>query len=216
MIDIVSVLNKLACQRPIFHSEADFQHALAWEIHKKIPQASVHLELPVEVNQQSLHIDIWVVTDVEILAIELKYKTKKLTSLISNKQFQLKDQRAQDTGRYDFIKDIQRLEFLALDRRNVTGYAILLTNDPSYWQNSSSSKTVDAEFRLQDGRILGGHLNWGDKASDGTKKNREQTLFLKGKYTLDWKDFSIVEEKANGVFRQLTVQVEKSALREQD
>ena len=216
MFNVQETLDSLLAMRPIFHSEADFQHALAWEIHKKFPQASVRLELPVKVNQQSLHIDIWVVTDVEILAIELKYKTKMLTHLINNEQFKLKDQRAQDIGRYDFIKDIQRLEYLALDRRNVTGYAILLTNDPSYWQNSSSSKTVDAELGLQDGRILGGHLNWGDKASDGTRKNREQTLFLKGKYTLDWKDFSIVEEKANGVFRQLTVQVEKSVLREQD
>jgi hypothetical protein len=31
--DLPHLMDALAAQRPIFHSEADFQHALAWEIH---------------------------------------------------------------------------------------------------------------------------------------------------------------------------------------
>jgi len=30
MIGIASLLSPLTVERPIFHSEADFQHALAW------------------------------------------------------------------------------------------------------------------------------------------------------------------------------------------
>ena len=37
MIQIAQVLSTLAVQRPVFHSEADFQHALAWEIHSCVP-----------------------------------------------------------------------------------------------------------------------------------------------------------------------------------
>ena len=30
MIEIADVLNELSERRPVFHSETDFQHALAW------------------------------------------------------------------------------------------------------------------------------------------------------------------------------------------
>lgn len=33
MFDVEAVLRDLALKRPIFHSEADFQHAVAWEVH---------------------------------------------------------------------------------------------------------------------------------------------------------------------------------------
>ena len=44
MIHLYDVLRSLSCQRPIFHSEADFQHALAWLIHLQHPDAIVRLE----------------------------------------------------------------------------------------------------------------------------------------------------------------------------
>lgn len=212
MLEVQKTLIALAVRRPIFHSEADFQHALAWEIHERLPKASVRLELPVEVNKQNLHIDIWIVTDAKVLAIELKYKTRKLSCFSANEQFRLKDQSAQDIGRYDFIKDIQRLEHLAHCQYDLTGYAILLTNDRSYWQNSISSNTADADYRVNDGRILSGVLDWGVNASDGTKKNREQPLSLYGNYSLNWEDFSIPCRDANGVFRYLTVKVAKTTV----
>lgn len=31
--DFAPVLRKLSTKRPVFHSVADFQHALAWQIH---------------------------------------------------------------------------------------------------------------------------------------------------------------------------------------
>jgi hypothetical protein len=46
-LSVSAVLTALAKQRPIFHSEADFQHAIAWEIHKHLPRASVRLERPI-------------------------------------------------------------------------------------------------------------------------------------------------------------------------
>ena len=46
---VSEVLTALAKQRPILHSEADFQHAIAWKIHKRLPRASIRLERPVVV-----------------------------------------------------------------------------------------------------------------------------------------------------------------------
>ncbi|MEJ5377874.1 MAG: hypothetical protein WHX93_14965 [bacterium] len=207
MIEIREVFSSLARQRPVFHSEADFQHAFAWEIHQKLPSASIRLELPVQVQNQSLHVDIWVAYQDAISAIELKYKTRALAVRIGNEQYRLKDQSAQDIGRYDFVKDIQRLEQLAATYRNLTGYAILLTNDSAYWIKPASPSTVDAAFRLHDGRMLEGSLAWDAKASDGTKKNREQPLGLQGKYHLQWSDYSHPSSESYGEFRSLVVKV---------
>ena len=110
MIQVKEILAALAKKRPIFHSEAEFQHALAWEIQQKLRDASLSLELPVEVKNQYLHMDIWATTPDEVLAIELKYKTRGLSVLVNGEEFFLKDHGAQDIGRYDFLKDVRRLE----------------------------------------------------------------------------------------------------------
>lgn len=207
MIEIGEVLSVLAKKRPVFHSEADFQHAFAWEIHQKLPTASVRLELPVQAKNKFLHIDVWVAAQGAILAVELKYKTRGLSVKIGDEQYRLRDHSAQDIGRYDFMKDIQRLEQVAVAHQNITGYAILLTNDSAYWVEPANHSTVDANFRIHDGRIVEGVLAWGAKASDGTKKDREQPLELQGKYLLQWVDYSHPSSARYGEFRSMVVKV---------
>jgi hypothetical protein len=207
VIEIGEVLSVLAKKRPVFHSEADFQHAFAWEIHQKLPTASVRLELPVQAKNKFLHIDVWVAAQGAILAVELKYKTRGLSVQIGDEQYRLRDHSAQDIGRYDFMKDIQRLEQVAVAHQNITGYAILLTNDSAYWVEPANHSTVDANFRIHDGRIVEGVLAWGAKASDGTKKDREQPLELQGKYLLQWVDYSHPSSARYGEFRSMVVKV---------
>lgn len=43
-LDLMQVLVDLSSSRSIFHSEADFQHALAWQIHMADPLVDVRLE----------------------------------------------------------------------------------------------------------------------------------------------------------------------------
>jgi len=43
VIDLQACLTDLAQQRPLFQSEADFQHALAWQLHAMEPAARVRL-----------------------------------------------------------------------------------------------------------------------------------------------------------------------------
>lgn len=207
MIEIHKILITLAKKRPIFHSEADFQHAFAWEIHRELPNASVRLELTVQVKNQYLHIDLWIQNQEDILAVELKYKTRSLSVQIDNEQYRLKNQSAQDIGRHDFIKDIQRLEHVAGMQRNIIGYAVLLTNDSAYWAKPAYHNTVDANFRIHDGRVLAGVLDWGVNASDGIKKNREQSLVLRNKYIVQWENFSHPSHESYGEFRTLTINV---------
>jgi hypothetical protein len=190
MIRIGETLATLAKKRPIFHSEAEFQHALAWEIHQELPHALLRLELPVPVKNQLFHMDIWAMTADEVLAIELKYKTRGLSVLVDGEEFFLKDQSAQDIGRYDFLKDVRRLEQVTTERRNTAGYAILLTNDSVYWAIPTNPHTVYTDFRIDDGRTLEGVLDWGVNAGAGTKKDREQPIVLRDKYIVKWENFS--------------------------
>ena len=46
MLDIKSLLMGLAENRKVFHSEADFQHALAWHIHQTKPRKSNPVGVP--------------------------------------------------------------------------------------------------------------------------------------------------------------------------
>ena len=208
MFDVNEILYILAKKRPLFHSEADFQHAFAWEIHKQLPDASIRLEYPIRIDKQSIYyIDVWISVRNVIFAIELKYKTRSLKVRIENEKYELKNQSAQDVGRYDFLNDLQRLERLNKAHRNFIGYAILLTNDSSYWKKPKKSDTVDADFRIHDGRIIKGRLAWGVKASDGTKKNREQPIFLEGRYYLKWQRYSHPSSDSYGEFRSLIVKI---------
>lgn len=207
MVVIHELLASLAVERPIFHSEADFQHAFAWLLHRRHPQLSVRLEIPVRVGQSVMHIDLLASSGNENVAVELKYKTRALTFTAPEEEFRLTNQAAQDLGRYDFIKDIHRLERLTLARPGTSGYAILLTNDSSYWTQARGSDSVDAAFRLHPARTLSGSLGWGLRASAGTVQGREAALALSGSYSIAWQDYSRVDSPRYGTFKYLAVEV---------
>jgi hypothetical protein len=208
MIDMNEMMSMLSRSRPVFHSEADFQHAFAWEIQKQYLNCSIRLELKPPYLKERIYLDIWCVHEDAIIAIELKYKTRGLIVNVNEETFGLLDQSAQDVGRYDFIKDIQRLEQIVFDRSNIMGYAIFLTNDSAYWTLPRSNQTVDASFRIHDDRILTGELSWAPGASEGTMRGREDRLHVKGTYNLNWKDYSEISQKSYGRFRYLLVKVE--------
>ena len=190
MVDIAAVLGALAERRPLFHSEADFQHALAWELHHRLPAAAIRLEFPQMVSGERRYLDVWIAHEDAALAIELKYKTRAIYVISAGENFNLLDQGAQDVGRYDFVQDIQRLErtiSVQTDTR-VTGYAVMLTNDSAYWQPPGGSPTPDADFRIHEGCTLQGTLRWREGAAAGTIAGREEPLELNGVYPLAWRD----------------------------
>ena len=77
MLDIANLMLGLSKSRPIFHSEADFQHAFAWQIHERLPDCQVRLEYnPLPAQKKRMYLDIWVQS--LKVAIKLKYPTRKL------------------------------------------------------------------------------------------------------------------------------------------
>lgn len=210
ILDIQGVMKALAAQRKVFHSEADFQHAFAWELHLRQPAASIRLEKPLRTASKNLHLDFLFEYAGKSVAVELKYKTRSLKLSMEGEDFHLSSHGAQDLGRYDFIKDICRLEEITSTFRECEGWAIMLTNDSAYWKTPINMETVDGAFRLTEGKILRGDLAWTDRASAGTKKNRERVLSVAGKYTLEWADYSTVISPSHSNFRYLAVKVPAS------
>ncbi len=206
-IDIPGLMKALSQQRPIFHSEADFQHEFAWLLRVRTPEAAIRLERPFDVSGQKLHVDLLVRKGNRDIAVELKYKTRALSTKIGPEHFDLASHSAQNHGRYDYLADIERVEKLGSVYDRTTGYAILLTNDSAYWKKPQTKHTVDASFRIHEGRKVHGRLAWGRTASARTTKSRKKPLMLLGTYAMRWKDYSKRSDHAYGQFRWLLAHI---------
>ena len=201
-LDIHGVMAELAERRPIFHSEADFQFALAWRIATTLPDCEVRLEKPFRRDDKTRYLDIWLPTS--RTAMELKYCTRNLSVEHGGEVFALKNQSANDLRRYDFVADLVRIEGLVSHGdASAPGYAVFLTNDPLYWRPGQRT-TRDEAFRLHEGRRLEGMMEWRDDPGQSATKGRESALCLRNPYDLRWKDYSSL----HGEFRYLAVKVE--------
>lgn len=206
MLEIERLMAQLSRKRKVFHSEADFQHAFAWQIREYTPECEIRLEFnPAPEEVRKIYLDVWIPN--ESTAIELKYCTRHLDTSVSGERFVLRDQRAQDVRRYDFLRDIQRLEDEVFEGRARQGFSILLTNDPSYWQPPQQDKTVDAAFRVHEGRSVNGEMAWSPEASEGTQRGRTDPIRLKSSYQMRYQDYSNLQGEKYGQFRYLNVPV---------
>ena len=151
--------------------------------------------------------DIWL-PSVRV-AIELKYFTRRFHRPVLGERFSLANQAARDIKRYDFLKDVQRIEHVVADFENANnGFAVLLTNDPLCWELPIRTDVVDAEFHIHDGRRIGDDkMCWGDNASVGTMRSREKPITLSHSYVLNWHDYSALGDKRGERFRYLAIAV---------
>ena len=92
-LNVERLMNLLADDRPIFHAEADFQHALAWQIREEFPGIDIRLEVDVSSDDAKRHyLDIWLPS--QGVAIELKYATRNLELEVRGELFKLRNQMA--------------------------------------------------------------------------------------------------------------------------
>lgn len=209
-VDLAEALVGLAASRPIFHSEADFQLALAWGLQRRDPLMRVRLETRPE---PGTHLDIACSRpDLgRFTALELKYLTRLWSGDHDGERFELKNHGAQDVRGYDVVKDISRVERFVHGRPGWDGAVVVVSNDPYYWRSKpvGHDATNAAAFRISDAIVLSGTRDWGPNTGAGTKKNRESALPLNGTYVLKWRDYSTVNAPPSAVaaFRLLLVEV---------
>jgi hypothetical protein len=206
LVDPYAVLASLAERRAVFHSEADFQFAFAWEAKLLSPGLEVRLET---------HPEPGVRLDVELIdpesgcgvAVELKYMTRLWAGAYGGESFALKNHGASDLRAYDVIKDIARVERFVGERSGWAGFVIAMTNEAAYWRPPTHGRATNADaFRLFEGNVLAGERRWGPNTG-GTSRGRETPLTLRGTYELRWSEFSRVDSSPAGTFRALVVPI---------
>lgn len=110
-----------------------------------------------------LYIDIVVEKDGQFVPVELKYPTKDIWGAftrfgvaVTAKVPMLKNQGAQDIVRYNYWKDVRRIEALrqAYAETIVGGLAVMVTNDSSYRTSPTSNSFGYSRFSIKDGRVV--------------------------------------------------------------
>lgn len=93
--------------------------------------------------------------------IELKYKTVKGSYAdFGNEVVELMTHSAVDLGCYAYLKDINRLEYLAKNAPDFErGFAIILTNEPHYFKDTGRRSVYEA-FKIYDGKVVTECLDW--------------------------------------------------------
>jgi len=193
------LLAVLATSRPLFHSEADFQHAFARALWQADPDLDVRLEVR-QLGPRPEYLDLLVLGPEVRTAIEFKYFTRRWqgTVNVGDEPYDLKGHAATDLARHGFVRDIERLErFGTATHQN--GLAIMLTNEPALWSRRGRTTTRDAAFRIHEDQVLAGALVWGNgdyPAND---------LTLAGTYTCVWQDYSRLPD-GSGPMRYLLIE----------
>ena len=206
-LNVEFILDELRKDRPIFHSEGDFQFSLANKIKEINPELNVRLEYPMK----SGFLDIFLFSSEKAILFELKYKTTELVyQTQNNEMFNLKILRRKDLGFYGFIKDIARLEEFKIDIQRkfeiVECYALILTNEKCYWLQEEA-KGAYKDFLTFDGNFLKGDFNWGRNFTN-TNSYKRKSIQLKNTYKCSWKDYSKIPIKEkNNQFRYLLINV---------
>lgn len=207
MLDIHKLMNTLAAERPIFHSRKDFHSSIVETLTRIHPGCGVVPEFNHLEDDQS-QLNVWV--PALAAEIRLRYATGYIRTHRQHESFALRHQGAQDRGRYSFLRDVERIERVVSEIPNVrSGVAVLLTNDHLYWQPPTKLDPVDIDFRVHDGTILSGTLNWTEEASEGTKESMDQPIVLQGAYEMEWRNYSDLRLDKNSQFRYLAIEVRK-------
>ena len=199
------LLSELSAARPVFHSEADFQHALAWVLHEA---GATQIRLERRFDSIGGYLDLLVRLEGKRVGIELKYWTRLLDLEVAGERFELKQQGANPLSRYDFLKDVSRLEALVGTGDADLGLAIVLTNDASYWRPGRGGN-MDDQLRIHEGVQLRGQLAWAPETNPSTIQGREATFGLRGVYSAAWHGYSSFAGKA-GEFRYLALEIKES------
>ncbi len=218
--DILDVLKALAKIRRLFWSEDDFKFAFATQLQVKFgAKAEVRLEKRYERGGQSAYTDITVRMDGKSFPIELKYKTAKGAYADANGEIiELLTHSAVDLGCYSYLKDIERLEYLAKnDSEFERGFAIMLTNESGYYKDTRRASVYDA-FKIYEGKQISGTLDWDRKRYNGNEPSWVKShdgFALKNSYRMHWMDYGSElppadEWSAPALFKYQIAVIEKS------
>ena len=193
-------LSQLEKDKKRYYNEAQVQHKLGIELYKRF-DIEPTLEWCVKNDETGAkkYIDMMLEIGGKKVAIELKYRTKSVKKELYT------NQSAQNNGKFNFFKDIKRLEILKNSKDDdfgiEKGFAIFITNDHLYW-NAAKEKTSVADFDLCDGTLEKDTYTaeWVDHANE--------KIEIKNDHPIKWIPTLKGTEKKDGTtFRCLIIEI---------
>lgn len=207
---LLDCLGTLARRRLVFHSEADLQFALAWEVQTRHPGVEVRLEVPSRTGTGREALDVllrW--PGGHETALELKYPKASWIAEIEGEPYALPTTSAHDLVRHDIVKDVGRLERWVSAEDHRDGFVVVVSNDSALWRvPARGARSIDEAFRLHDGAVLTGRREWAEGAGATTIHKRDRPIDLVGKYTARWRAFSALPGQRNTEMRVLLLRVD--------
>ena len=194
--DKIQIIVALSKVRKLFWSEDDFKFAFATQVQLKFGKAAeVRLEKRYKGEKdKNSYTDIVVRLNGKNFPIELKYKTVKGSYAdFGNEVVELMTHSAVDLGCYAYLKDINRLEYLAKNDPDFErGFAIILTNEPLYFKDTGRRSVYEA-FKIYDGKVVTECLDW-DRSNYDLEKlpswlKSHPAFELTGSYEMNWRDY---------------------------
>lgn len=206
LIDVVykDVKQFLETNEELLFNERDFQMHLATFLRRTGNYDDVDVEYYVPLSEltgyiwdNELRMDVLVRKGKEYLPIELKYKTKtvrkkllRFNEEVSGEVEVMKNQGAQDLGKYDFWKDVRRIEIVRKRFGAIkNGLAVFVTNDPAYLKAGRESSN-HFKFSMIEG-VNGKEKHWLDKDSTCCKTHPD--FEVEKDYSIHW-DSKTVED----------------------
>ena len=206
LLDVVhtDVKQFLDTNTELLFNERDFQMHLATSLRQTGHYDDVDVEYYVPLSElenyiwnNELRIDVLVRKGDEYLPIELKYKTKTVKKRIPRFGEQvsfdievMKNQGAQNLGKYDFWKDVRRIEIVRKRFKAIkNGLAVFVTNDPSYLQRGHDNSN-HIKFSMAEG-YHSKEKHWLFK--DSTCCITHPDFDVEKEYSIHW-DTSVIED----------------------
>jgi hypothetical protein len=198
-------IKMLGLKKTIFHSEAEFQFKLAWEIKETNQNIEVLFEYPA-INIKGNHrrtpmIDLVFKQDGNIFPVEVKYAKGDLEF----GEYKLANKPTDES--IDVIKDIRRIEdFVSAYDNCDHGYVIVLSNHKKWFDSKKpDSKVFSNRSHLTDdsNNALTGIIDY----KTGIDEN---VVEIKGKYPTKWSDYTVLDiNHKNNTFKYLIFEIKK-------
>lgn len=198
-------MTALSRERPIFHSEADFQFALAWALKSVDPQAHLRLEYPIGNVRGAVDI-VAMSNGRPAYALELKYVKTRTKMQIGDETYDLPD--SLSDSYYYVCNDLARMERFVAENPGACAGVLVLSNRPLSWNEWTHQRGCHA-FRISEGRTLSGILDWPrERVRNRLSRDMRDRIELRGSYPLLWRSFgSSDREQTSRSFRYLLIDV---------
>jgi hypothetical protein len=228
---LITLIQSMAGDRPVFHSEADFQHALAIALMQQ--GYKVRLEIPLAYQlagkDTTCELDLLVKDseDDTVTVIELKYFKKPFQVTIGNELFDLAGSWGTNLSRFDCWADFRRVGALLNSpdgkRWKINrGFAVSLTNAPEAWTvDTANENTLAKYFSMHQGRVVAANtsLDWHDNPGANSVSPKRlkpyAPIIVPADARCDWYDYSNIsagQPSGNSLFRFLLLEVSVGAV----